>query len=67
MLVFNKLHQAMKLVGGGDDVETCDESEDSEDNDFQAYGLSFDDSEDERALRLDDCFDEDSLNSKRGW
>ncbi|KAI5389895.1 hypothetical protein KIW84_075273 [Lathyrus oleraceus] len=40
-------------VGG---VEQVKDTEDSEDTDFEPDGLSFDDSEDERALGLDDCF-----------
>ncbi|KAI5393875.1 hypothetical protein KIW84_060830 [Lathyrus oleraceus] len=41
-------------VGG---VEQVEDTEDIEDKDFEPNGLSFDDSEDERALGLDDCFD----------
>lgn len=41
-------------VGG---VEQVEDTEDSDDSDFEADGLSFYDSEDERALGLDNCFD----------
>ncbi|CAL5184718.1 unnamed protein product [Lathyrus oleraceus] len=40
-----------------DGVEQVEDTEDNEDSDFEANGLSFDDSEDERAPGLDDCFD----------
>ncbi|CAI8595942.1 unnamed protein product [Vicia faba] len=57
-------------VVGVEQVEVRDENEDSEDNDFEAGGLSFDNSEDERAIGLDDCFDvienEVEEKSKRG-
>ncbi|KAI5393976.1 hypothetical protein KIW84_060902 [Lathyrus oleraceus] len=41
-------------VGG---VEQVEDTRDSEGSDFEANGLSFDDSEDERPLGLDDYFD----------
>ncbi|KAI5413836.1 hypothetical protein KIW84_058111 [Lathyrus oleraceus] len=41
-------------VGG---VEQVEDTEDNDDGDFEPAGLSFDDSEDERALGLDNFFD----------
>ncbi|KAI5386016.1 hypothetical protein KIW84_072549 [Lathyrus oleraceus] len=41
-------------VGG---VKQVEDTEDGKDSDFESDDLSFDDSEDERALGLDDCFD----------
>ncbi|KAI5447367.1 hypothetical protein KIW84_014998 [Lathyrus oleraceus] len=49
------IEQVEKVNVGG--VEQVKDTEDSGDSDFEADGLSFYDSEDERALGLDNCFD----------
>ncbi|CAL5198392.1 unnamed protein product [Lathyrus oleraceus] len=52
-------------INDGGDVQE-DENEDngsSEDNDFEVDGLSFDDSEDEIAIELDDCFEDHGKTS----
>ncbi|CAK8572845.1 unnamed protein product [Lathyrus sativus] len=58
------------IVGDVEQVEVCQVIKDSEDNEFEVDGLSFDDCEDERDLGMDDCFDvienQDEENSKRG-
>ncbi|KAI5419142.1 hypothetical protein KIW84_043363 [Lathyrus oleraceus] len=57
-------------VGDVNTEDVCDVQEDenkdsgsSEDSDFKADGLSYDDSEDERALGLDDCFEDRGRSS----
>ncbi|XP_050890202.1 uncharacterized protein LOC127095575 [Lathyrus oleraceus] len=46
-----------------DDVDGNEDNGSSEDNDFEVDSLSFDDSEDERALGLDDIFEDHDRTS----
>ncbi|KAI5397198.1 hypothetical protein KIW84_063138 [Lathyrus oleraceus] len=56
------------VVGeGSDGSDDSDGSNGSDNSDFQGHGLSFDDSDDEKALGLDDGFDEQAkIDGKRG-